>query len=101
MASIHRDISRYSKSEFPEHAAVSSEPLQTEQKNKKEKKASTDIPKASSKWSQFMCEESESEEEEEGEGRLGGANGYISSTHMLASRSVVAKYTLAQENSSS
>lgn len=98
MASIHRDISRYSKSEFPEHAAVSSEALQTEQKNKKEKKASTDIPKASSKWSQFMCEESESEEEEEG--RLGGANGYISSTHMLASRSVVAKYTLAQENSS-
>ena len=95
MASIHRDISRYSKSEFPEHAAVSSEPLKTEQKNKK---ASTDIPKASSKWSQFMCEESESEEEEEG--RLGGANGYISSTHMLASRSVVAKYTLAQENSS-
>ena len=44
------------------------------------------IPKASSKWSKFMCESESEEEKEEGEGN--GEN----SIHMLSSRSVVAKY---------
>ena len=44
------------------------------------------IPKASSKWSKFMCESESEEEKEEGEGN--GKN----SIHMLSSRSVVAKY---------
>ena len=45
-----------------------------------------DIPKASSKWSKFMCESESEEEKEEGEGN--GEN----SIHMLSSRSLVAKY---------
>lgn len=65
MAIIREDINRFSR-----------------------KDEDTSIPKASSKWSKFMCEcESESEEEKE-EGEGDGEN----SVHMLSSRSVVAKY---------
>ena len=52
-----------------------------------------EIPKAASKWNQFMCE-SESEEEEEGEG------GGYTSAHVLNSRSSVARYTLSRADSS-
>lgn len=63
MAIIREDINRFSR-----------------------KDGDTSIPKASSKWSKFMCESESEEEKEEGEGD--GEN----SVHMLSSRSVVAKY---------
>lgn len=48
------------------------------------------IPKASTRWSQFMCEEDESESEEE----VGVSLEHEHTTHILASKSTVAKFTL-------
>lgn len=54
------------------------------------------IPKVSSRWSQFMCEEDESESEEE----VGGketTGSHDRTTHILACKSTIAKFTLVSD----
>ena len=56
--------------------------------------STSSIPKVSSRWSQFMCEdETESEEEVGGE----ETSGTDQTTHILASKSTIAKFTLVPD----
>lgn len=53
------------------------------------------IPKVSSRWSQFMCEDDESESEEE---IALESSQHNSTTHILGSKSTIAKFTLQTQN---
>lgn len=90
MELIKQDLQRFSRRECVEKSSK-------EPRSEGASEELGSIPRVSSRWSQFMCEEdSNSEEEEEEEGRNGRKDGrqQTTSTHILASKSSIAKYTL-------
>jgi hypothetical protein len=83
MSKIKKDLDQFSREQGKGEApsAVDGSPESSDR---------SQIPKVSSRWNQFMCEDDRSDSEEE----AGVALTYESTTHILADRSTIAKFTL-------
>lgn len=86
MSEIRKDLEQFSQAHGKRGAK---QPANMTDRSTEEQR----IPKVSSRWSQFMCEE-DSESEEETGASLESSSQHDSTTHILGSKFTIAKFTL-------